>query len=186
VPEDFLLANGGQFVFFEKDRLAPRDREHGSAYIRSLAYTQKILDVLGGTEVDRRQTCHVPTLFDVGVLRDLESLLPDEFAHNSRLRFRSGNILQLHFLYSHYLREISSRAHLTAAQYLERPSREYCLIALEPNPLRMIKRFLYAFYKRPKFFCINDHLSEPSRLVSLLLKLFLSTYYPHPSSFEKT
>ncbi len=184
VPEDFMLPSGGQYIFFEKNTFASRDQEKGNAYVRSQAYTHKVLDVLGGTEELRSRTCHVPTLFDVDVLKDLEKLLPGEFVRNSTMRFRTGKMLQLHFLYSHYLLEIAAHGHQHIAKFLDLPSRDYSFIAREPRPWRMFKRFTYVFLRRPKFFCINDHLRESSKPVNLLLQIFLRSYFPHPSGFE--
>ena len=48
-PGDFILPNGGQCVFLEMNDFASRDQEQGNAYLRSLAYTQNVLDALGGT-----------------------------------------------------------------------------------------------------------------------------------------
>jgi hypothetical protein len=184
VPEDFISPSGGQYVCLEMNDIASRDQEQGNAYLRSLAYTQNALDALGGTVGLRSRTCHVPTLFDVDVLKELEALLPGEFARSSAMKFRTGKELQLHFLYSHYLLEIAAQGHRHIAKFLELPSRDYSFIALEPRPWPMFKRFVYVFLRKPKFFCINDHLSEPSRPVNLLLNIFLRSYFPRPSSFE--
>ena len=87
-------------------------------------------------------------------------------------------------LYSHYLLEIAAHGHQHIVKFLDLPSRDYSFIALEPRPWKMFKRFSYVFLRRPKFFCINDHLGEPSRSANLLLQIFLRSYFPHPSSFE--
>jgi hypothetical protein len=186
VPEDFVIPGGGQYLFLEARDFASRDQEHGSAHSRQLAYTQDVLDAMGGTGELRSMACHAPALFDVDVLHQLEKLVPEEFARNAATRFRTGRQVQLHFLYAYYLLEIAELRHQHIGKFPKLPSRDYAIVSLEARPWRMIKRFAYVFLRRPKFFCINDGLSEPNRLVSLMLKIFLRSYFPRPSSFELT
>jgi hypothetical protein len=184
--DDFITESGGQYIYFQKNLLRNKT-DRGPVHDRAYAYTQKIINMLWSKKHSRLLPAHVPQLYDREILAYLEKLIPDEFQKTSSHRFRSADDLVLRVLYFFFLIESYKWDKRHEAVTLHWGSSNYSFVTFRNDLWGMWKAFLHIMLSKPKFFCINDDLedSDSCHLILTSLRLFLSLYFPHPSSFEK-
>jgi len=183
---DFITADGGQYVYFHNWPLHSNTDE-GLVHDRAYAHTQDLVDRLCGRQYSRLLPAHAPQLYEREILTSLEEIAPKEFQVTSSHRFRSPNDLVLRVLYSFFLLENPDQARRHKARVLRSP-RACDFVTLDGHAGKMRRAFLKMQIMRPKFFCINDDIEEATvdRENLACLNGFLRSYFPYPSSFERS
>ncbi|HEX2924179.1 MAG TPA: stealth family protein [Chloroflexota bacterium] len=186
VPEDFISPEGVQTVYLE-NWLLPQELHLGAVHDRAYAYTQRLLNDRLMERSSRRGIAHVPQMFDVDLVQEVQYLWRLQVEETSAHRFRSPRDVALRILYYYYALE--SRAHQSscATRTLYSPSEDYHFLQMEESIPAMVESFNELMFQRPKFFCVNDDLgdSEGAEIVLQAFDAFLEEYFPRPSSFEK-
>ena len=179
---DFITSEG-QYVWLHPIPLHSNVDE-GSVHDRAYAHTQQIIDGLWEPKHTRLLPAHAPQLYDRDLLADLEKRFSEEFRETSSHKFRSENDLVLRVLYSYYLLESPERRDRNLAKQLS--FRDCALVRMDYHYPIWVYAFCKIYLLRPRFFCINDELTDEFRGQSMLicLKKFLQSYFPRPSQFE--
>lgn len=184
---NFITPAGGIRVYFECTRLpsyTPLLPVHDKAY----CYTQKIASEFSGGQRLTYLPAHSPQLYDKAILEKLNMRFDLHYRETSGHQFRDGNDLVLRILYFSYLL-FSEDQHFKGheAKLLKYGTDGFSFIMMVDRPLEVWRAFLSLFLRRSKFFCVNDDLSgeliDPIILKSF--RLFLRSYFPEPSSFER-
>jgi hypothetical protein len=180
-----FITDKGQYIYFQKIALRS-DLNSGPVHDRAYAYTQNIVEKLWSQRRPRLLPAHAPQLYDRDIISHLEEMIPDEFRQSSSHKLRASNDVVLRILYSYYMLEHPDQMNLNKSILLKNP-REYGYVELHDKPWQMRSAFWKIQMLRPKFFCINDDLGhvDKNHRVLLYLRRFLSSYFPHPSSFER-
>jgi hypothetical protein len=187
VPVEAFLDPAGRPCVYRDMHTMPTDQATGSVLYRACAYTQALLDRRFGPKPARRAVSHVPQLVDRDVAEELASAWPDEAKRTSAHRFRSPEDVVPAVLYVYYLLEAPLRRRGRPARIRPRTRRGGFLMRLTGSLEQAQLDFRYIAVCRPRFFCVNDDLSDDAAgdTVATQYKAFLAWYFPKPSSFER-
>merc|ERR1712131_392745 len=141
---------------------------------------------------ERNWMPHVPFMFDIDIITDMQKYFKVYFDVTSRHKKRQKNDMQPEFSYAHWLREAPKSSHVTVDQ----EKYKYELVQGGPvayvsyrNDMKKNKPSIdrQIKSKTTKFLCINDlmdHSKPESATAKLELEKFYETIYPHKSEFE--
>ena len=137
---------------------------------------------LGRRDV-RWMPAHAPQLYDRDVIGELETRFAEDFLRTRASRFRAADDFVLRIAYAMLAFERGQRERL-----LEWGSSRYAFLRMTGNPVHRLRDLAAIRRLRPKFFCLNDDLPEGWRgaLLSMMMKAFLTSFFPRPSRFERT
>lgn len=214
--DDYLPADGRQRFYFEPNPL-PSSVTSGPVHDCAYAYTAALLDRLprkrrtsalsAGAYSTRRLhrilpppvrelarprrllPAHVPQLYDCDVLREVEQLLPVEFAATRAHRFRAADDLVLRILYAFFLLECAPGMLRLEAALLDWQSSDYHFVRMQGSREDAETAIARTLVLNPRFLCVNDDLADDAALdhpQSVLWRRALKSRYPSPSCFERT
>ncbi|MDN5789284.1 MAG: stealth family protein [Micrococcales bacterium] len=178
VPEQFVLSNGLSLFFLSAAKLSlgdpsPQDWPVMAAGKRNRA----LIDVRFGHQITNKLQ-HVSHSLRRSVLRDIEETFRAEHRDTAMAQFRSDRDIAIPSSLAHYYGYFTGRAVPGTIRYL------YADIAMTDTPDR-----LASLLRRRNFdvFCLNDMDSSTVDPLhqSTMLRDFLESYFPLPSSFER-
>lgn len=184
LPEDFIIASGGQFIYLDHIPLPTESKE---IFDQAYVYTQNLVEQQWGQKYSRLVPAHSPQLYDRDILIELEQQFSKEFAETRSHKFRAANDVALKILYYYALLDSADQRDKHKIILLPRGSPDYRFLMLKPPFKKILRDFREIFKLKPKYFCVNDDLADKIGIFNpsiLMFKLFLRLYFPQPSSME--
>lgn len=180
-PAEFGDERSGTFLFEPGQPWDDPDRGevHDRAYARTVA---RVSAFTGRPPLDRRPA-HTPQLYDRDVLAALAERFAPELRATATHRLRSPADFVLRVAYAGFTQGTDGHG----ARTITSGGPDYSFLRLEDRPLAMLRRLLGIWRRRPRFFCLNDDLGPVPRThpVLRIVRLFLRSYYPRRSPFER-
>lgn len=177
-PQDFFLSNGMTRTFFSPSQVPRSGLTLGDRPVDAAGKNnrQLILDNFGSAIIQKLR--HAPYALRRSVLYEMESEFSDAHYGTSHSRFRSSTDISIPSSLYHYYAYFTGRAVPSNISF------SYLDLA-KPEISRRLGILLAR--RDRQAFCINDTVSNVSDVnrQTLMLRSFLDSYFPVPSSFER-
>lgn len=177
-PQDFFLSNGMTRTFFSPSQVPRSELTLGDRPVDAAGKNNRqiILDSFGSAIIQKLR--HAPYALRRSVLYEMESEFADAHYGTSHSRFRSATDISIPSSLYHYYAYFTGRAVPSNISF------SYLDLA-KPEISRRLGILLAR--RDRQAFCINDTVSSVSDVnrQTLMLRSFLDSYFPVPSSFER-
>jgi len=175
------------------DGIAPEgSQDKRSTFYQSVDFVNVLFERTLTEKSERNWLPHVPFMFDIEIVKDMQEYYALFFSVTSRHKNRQKNDMQPEFGYAHWLKEA------TKSENVKVDPKKYKHQIVKGGPLAYIsykndmkknKPALERQVKstKTKFLCINDlmdHTKPESETAKKELQTFYETIYPHKSEYE--
>lgn len=176
-PDLFFHANGVAKFFLSRSTLPSTQAHDAPEHEQARRNSAQLVEREFGVAVTNN-FFHAPVAQRGDVLADLEHRFPEVFAQTWRSQFRSADDLEVNGWLHHYWAFCTGRAVPAGIRY------DYFRAAADEDTLRRMARLLDR--RDYDVFCVNDddEATEEQRRANVVE--YLESYFPTPSSFEKS